>query len=198
MRPTRQRATIAESAAFALFEALRRASGLCLSPDERVRLTFERAVDSAVQGLAFTAAGDEALECRLDGLPAELGGRLWVHARSEIQGPSLGLYMRRDRPSLECRFAGAGFVEDGDTWLLRERVVFPSHDGRHAKREALVRRLAASWKVPMAGSWLHLARWNDLEAAWTPDAARQLLRAMLILEAARALAPEWLEGVSLP
>lgn len=197
MRPTRHRSTIAESAAFALFEAIRRAEALPVSPDEAVRLGFERAVDPAVQGLAWTEADDDALQCRLAGLAPGLPGPLWVHARCEAQGPTLSLFLDRERPAIACRFFGAHFQEQGPGWHLRERVVFPSHDGRHGEREAIVRRLAAAWHVPMVENWLHLGRWNDHEGAWDAHAARRLVRAGLILEAARHLAPEWLEDASL-
>jgi hypothetical protein len=203
MQPLERSASIAQSAAFALFEALRQAQGLAAAPDGTCRATFLRALDPTVAGLAWTNAGDDALQLRWSEAPEGLGESLWVAAASEALGPSLSLFLHRDRPVLQARFAGASFVEARDgRYLLRERVTYSSHDGRHHEREDLTRRLAKAWRVPMDGPWLHVGTWDALEKAWEPEqmgptqseAARRLLAIALILEAARQLDPAWLEA----
>lgn len=195
MRPLSHSSSIEQSAAFALFEALRQAQGLAAAPDGSCRATYLCAVDPAVAGLAWASTDDDALKLRWSDAPLGFGEHLWVHAACEARGPVLGLYLQRDRPALVLRFGGASFVDRGDgRYLLRERATHPSHDGRHAERDAMTRRLAAAWRVPMEGSWLHVGHWNALEAAWEPEACRRLLAVTLIIEAARHLDAEWVEA----
>ena len=194
MRPLSHSSSIEQSAAFALFERLRQAQGLAAAPDGTCRATYLCAVDPAVAGLAWTSTDDDALKLRWSEVPLGFGEHLWVHAACEERGPILSLYLNRERAVVQLRFSGASFVDQGDGhYLLRERATYSSHDGRHEEREALTRRLAAAWRVPMDGPWLHIGRWDALEARWEPEATRRLLAIALILEAARHLDAEWVE-----
>jgi hypothetical protein len=195
MRPLSHSSSIEQSAAFALFESLRQAQGLAALPDGTCRATYLCAIDPAVAGLAWTSTDDDALKLRWSETPLGVGEFAWVHAALEERGPVLALYLHRDRPGLVVRFGGASFVDQGDgRYLLRERATHPSHDGRHAERDALTRRLAKAWEVPMDGPWLHVGHWDALEAAWAPETCRRLLAIGLILEAARTLDAEWIEA----
>lgn len=185
--------TIAQAAAFALFEGLRTARGLPVAPDETFRLTFLRSLDAATAGLGFTIAGDDALQLRWGDASEAIGENLWVHASAEGNAPYVALYLDRERPALQCRFRAPAFEEVvEERFMLRERLTFSSHDGRHAEREALVRRLAGAWKVPIEGNWLEIGTWDDAERAWDPQAVRRFVAVALILEAARTLDPELL------
>lgn len=193
MQPLKRFSSTEQSAAFALFEALRQAQGLAAAPDGSCRATFLRALDPAVAGLNWTSAGDDALQLRWSEAPESLGESLWVHAASEERGPCVAVYLTRERPVLQARFAGASFVDHGQgRYLLRERVTYSSHDGRHEEREALTRELARAWRVPMDGPWLHVGTWDALDNSWEPESARRFLAIALILEAARQLDPDWL------
>jgi hypothetical protein len=110
MQPLRRFSTIDQAAAFALFEALRQAQGLAATFDGRCRATFLRALDPATAGLAWANADDDALQLRWSEAPESLGESFWVHAASTERGPVLAVYLHRDRPSLELRFAGASFM----------------------------------------------------------------------------------------
>lgn len=193
MRPLKRSSSIDQSAAFALFEAFRQAQGLSAAPDGTGRVTFLRAVDPAVAGLAWTSTDDDALQLRWGDAPAAVGEHLWVHAASGDRGPVLALYTRRDKPGLQVHFSGSSFQEQADgRYVLRERATYPSHDGRHKEREALTRELAMAWRVPMDGPWLTIGTWDSLENRWDAEAARRMLAVMLILEAARHLDEDWL------
>lgn len=183
-------ATTAQWAAFALFEALRAARGLAVSPGGDYRLTFLRALNPAAAGLAWTDADDDALQLRWGEADARLAGGLWAHATCAERGPVVSLYLQRDRPVIQARFAGAAFVEDDDgRYRLRERLTFSSHDGLEDARRALALAMAEAWRVPMDGAWLHVGHWDPLEGAWDAEAARRLVAAALIAEAARTLEP---------
>lgn len=193
MGQIRNTPTIAQAAAFALFEALRTAQGLPVAPDETFRLTFLRSLDPASAGLSFTSAEEDALQLRWGDAPEGLGENLWVHASSEGEVPSVSLYLKREKPALQCRFRTPSFALDhDDRFLLRERLTFSSHDGRHEERESLVRQLAKAWRIPLEGSWLHLGHWDDAERTWDPETVRRFVGATLILEAARTLDAELL------
>lgn len=185
--------TIAQAAAFALFEGLRTAQGLPVAPDETFRLTFLRSLDPATAGLGFTNAGDDALQMRWGDASEAIGENVWVHASAEANGPYVALYLHREKPALQCRFRSPAFEQVCEQrYLLRERLTFSSHDGRHEEREALVRRLAQAWRVPLEGNWLHIGQWDDAERNWDTQAVRRFVAAALILEAARTLDPELL------
>lgn len=192
MQPLRRHTGIDQSAAFALFEALRQAQGLAALPDGTSRATYLRTTDPAVAGLAWTSADDDALQLRWSEAPSALGESFWVHAAAGDRGPTLSVYLHRDRPSLAVRFGGSSFVEEAPgTFVLRERLTHSSHDGRHAEREAIARSLAKAWRVPMDGAWLRIGAWDAHEGAWEPETARRLLAVSLIAEAARHLEPDW-------
>jgi hypothetical protein len=193
MAHIRNTSTIAQAAAFALFEGLRTAQGLAVAPDETFRLTFLRTLDSASAGLGFTNAGDDALQLRWGHASEAVGENLYVHASCEANGPYVALYLHRDKPTLQCRFRAPSFIAEGGHHLLRERLTFSSHDGRHEEREALVRRLAKAWRIPLEGSWLHIGTWDDADRTWDVEAVRRLVGVTLILEAARTLDPELLQ-----
>lgn len=195
MRPLKRSMSTEQSAAFALFEALRQAQGLAAAPDGTWRATFLRAIDPAVAGLAWTTTDDDALQLRWGDVPPGFSENLWVHAATDDRGSILSLYLHRDRPVLQLRFGGASFAEGDDgRFVLRERVTHPSHDGRHQEREALTRRLAKAWRVPMEGAWLTVGTWDSLEDRWDAEAPRRLLAIALILEASRQLDHAWLEA----
>jgi hypothetical protein len=192
MQPLRRHATTDQSAAFALFEALRQAQGLAALPDGTDRATFLRVLDPAVAGLAWTSAEDDALQMRWSEAPAALGESFWVHAAAGDRGCTLSVYLHRDRPTLALRFGGASFVEEAPgRFVLRERLTHSSHDGHAAEREAIARALAKGWKVPMDGAWLRIGTWDATEGAWEPETDRRLLAVALIAEAARRLEPDW-------
>ena len=191
MGQLRNTPTIAQAAAFAHYEGLRQAVGLPVAPDETFRLTFLRSLDPAAAGLGFTSAGEDALQLRWGDASDAIGENLWVHASAEGNGPYVALYLKREKPALQCRFRAPAFELVGeDRYLLRERLTFSSHDGRHEEREALVRRLAKAWRVPLEGNWLHIGHWNDAEREWDLQAVRRFVAVALILEAARTLDAE--------
>lgn len=186
MRQTMDARTTAQAAAFALFEGLRAAHGRMLAPVAQARLTSKGDVDPATCGLAAVRKGDAALELAVSPAPGAMAKPLWVHASSDERGPRLTAYLRRDRAALAARFAGSSWLSAGpNRFILRERPLFPSHDRRHAAREAAVRRLAAAWDVPLDGPWLVVGEWDALEGRWDPEAVRRFAAIAWLLEAAR-------------
>ena len=178
--------TIAQAAAFALFEGLRGARGLALAPVAGARLTCVGTVDPTSWGLVWVRRGDAALQ--LDVAPARgaAARSMLVLAGSDERGAALSAYVRRDRPALVARFAGNAFVPAGPgRWRLRERPTFTSADGLHGMREAAARRLAGAWDVPLDGPWLVVGEWDALEGAWDPEAVRRFAAIAWLLEAAR-------------
>lgn len=178
--------TIAQAAAFALFEGLRSAQGLPLAPVAGARLTCLGTVDPTACGLVWVRRGDAALQFEVRPAPGARPRVMYLHAGSDDRGPVLTAYVRRDRPALAARFSGTGFVPAGPSrWRLRERPLFTSADGLHGMREAAAKRLAAAWDVPLDGPWLVVGEWDALEGAWDPEAVRRFAAIAWLLEAAR-------------
>lgn len=178
--------TIAQSAAFALFEGLRGARDLPLAEVSGARLTCVGAVDPTAWGLPWVRRGDAALQLEVVTRPGARPRTMFLHAGNDERGPALTVYMLRDRPALAVRFSGSGFVPSGeDAWRLRERPLFTSADALHGMREAAAKRLATAWDVPLDGAWLVVGEWDALEGAWDPDAVRRFAAIAWLLEAAR-------------
>lgn len=186
MRPVLPSSSSALAAAFALFEGFRHARGLAVAPEGSHRLTFVRPFDPAAAGLAWTSAGDDALELRWGQAGAEVGERLFVHAACEREVPQLALFLRRDRPAVQLRFSGASWLQMPDgRYGLRERLTIPSHGDRLEARQALAIRLAARWGVPLDGSWLLIGHWDPLEGSWEAGTVQRLAAVALIAAALR-------------
>jgi hypothetical protein len=180
--------TVFQAASFALFDRLRSSHDLALDRAGDLRATCVRQVDPAVRGLAFTNAGDAALELAMVG-PDGSAHAAWIHATCDTRGTGLAVFLSPDRPSLQVRFGGPSLLplEDG-RYLLRERPTFPSHDGRQDERKDLAARLARPFQVPYLGGWLHLGCWDDLEGAWDAETPRRVLAAAVLLDRARGAA----------
>jgi hypothetical protein len=186
MRHTTDARTIAQAAAFALFEGLRAAQGRVLAPIAQARVTSKGEVDPTSCGLAGVRKGDAALELAVSPAPGAMAKPLWVHASTDERGPRLTAYLRRDRAALATRFAGSSWqMVAKDRFVLRERPLFPSHDRRHTSREAAVRRLAEAWDVPLDGPWLVVGEWDALEGRWDLEAVRRFAAIAWLLDAAR-------------
>jgi hypothetical protein len=180
--------SVSQAAAFALFEQLRLAHDLHLDRAGDMRATCLRTIDPAVRGLAFTNAGDAALELILEG-PAGHGHSAFVHAASDARGPWVSVFFSPERPALQVRLAPPSLLAlEDDRFLLRERPTFPSHDGRQEERKELAARLARPFGVPYVAGWLHLGSWDALERAWEPETGRRLLAAAVMLDRARLAA----------
>jgi hypothetical protein len=153
-----------------------------------MKATCLRAIDPAVRGLAYTNAGDAALELILAG-PDGHERPAFIHAASDARGPWLSVFFSPDRPVLQLRLAPPSLLGlEDDRFLLRERPTFPSHDGRQEERKELAARLARPFRVPYVAGWLHLGAWDALERAWEPETARRVLATAVLLERARAAA----------
>ncbi|MDB5101815.1 MAG: hypothetical protein JWM80_6236 [Cyanobacteria bacterium RYN_339] len=183
--------SVSQAAAFALFEQLRLAHDLPLDRAGDLRATCLRAIDPAVCGLAYTNAGDAALELMLEG-PDGQGRTAYVHAASDTRGPWLSVFFSPERPVLQVRLAPPSLLAlEDDRFLLRERPTFPSHDGRQEERKELAARLARPFGVPYVAGWLHLGAWDALDRAWEPETGRRALATAVLLDRARhaAFAP---------
>ena len=178
--------TIAQAAAFSLFEGLRGMRDMPLAPVAGARLTCVGAVDPTASGLTWVRAGDAALQLEVATRRGAMPRPLFVHAGNDDRGPALTAYVSRTRPALALRFSGMSFVPAGpDRWRLRERPLFTSADGLHSMRQAAAKRLAGAWDVPLDGPWLVVGEWDALEGAWDPDAVRRFAAIAWLLEAAR-------------
>ena len=178
--------TVAQRAAFALFEGLRGMPPMPLAPVSGARVSCEGVVDPTACGLVWVQQGDAALQLAVVARPGARPRPLWVHAASDERGQMITAYVQRDRPALTARFGGQAFVANGpERYRLRERPCFPSADGLHAQREAAARRLATAWHVPLDGPWLVVGEWDALEGAWDPDAVRRFVAMAWLMEAAR-------------
>jgi hypothetical protein len=180
--------SISQAAAFALFDQLRLAHDLALDRAGDLKATCLRSIDPAVRGLAYTNAGDAALELILEG-PAGEGRSAFIHAASDARGPWLSVFFTPERPALQVRLAPPSLLAlEDDRFLLRERPTFPSHDGRQEERKELAARLARPFRVPYVAGWLHLGAWDALERAWEQETARRVLATAVLLDRARAAA----------
>jgi hypothetical protein len=179
-------ATVCQDASFALFEGLRATHSLALDVSNEVRVTFERQVDPAERGLAFTNTGDAALEFGLD---HPTGRNLfWVYATGDSRGPQLAVYFEPCRPALLLRFAAPSLLAlENGRYLLRERPTFPSHDGRQEERKSFLTDLSRPFGVPLLGPWMHLGAWDALDRSWQPETVRRVLACSVLLERARSL-----------
>lgn len=181
------RVQVAEAAAFALFEAFK-APDLALSPRVAARARFERAADAAVVGLPWAEAGESSLFLRFDAAGALPDG-VWLHAGG-ARGPAIAAYFDRERPAIECRFATTGFAPlGGGLYLLRERVLARSHDGRQDERLDLLTEGARRLGVPLSDGWLHIGVWDSLEGHWEPQAPGRLLAVACLCRAVADLDP---------
>ena len=185
MRREHPVSSISQAAAFALFDQLRATKGLALDRAGDMRASCLRDIDPAVRGLAYTNAGDAAVELTLEGPDGQVRA-CWVHAASDARGPSLSVFFTPERPVLQVRLAPPSLLAlEYERYLLRERPTFASHDGRQDERKELAARLARPFRVPYVAGWLHLGSWDALERAWEPETARRMLATAVLLERAR-------------
>lgn len=184
-RSTAIRSPLAETAAFALFDALGHLDGAPPTGRGALRaLRTLREADPLERGLAFAQPGDRALELAVTTDTTLQVIHVLASAPGGKRQPELGIYLTPDAPVLTCRFTPGGFAaaENGMYRLLEKAE--PRAAGSERSAELLLAH-ARRFDVPFVLDQFLLGHYDPFDGRWDEMTPFRLLGAALARQAAR-------------